>query len=305
VEQQNIIHFLYVPFTGLGLYNGYRGDKWLKNRITIFKEYTMPSILNQNNHNFYLLISWRPEERDNPIVKEFEKYMASFRDLKTIFTYDGIMFWDDKYPDDEAEQRVRNSLGGTLPQLNIAEDVVWVYLTIQPSDDMYLYNTVDKIQEIEPDKKAIGFKRGYIINMNKKEVSEYNPTTTPPFYTVIFPRDVFLDPNKHFEYIGKCKSHEYVGNFLPYHLFEERGFVVGTHGENISTTYNIPFRGRKLGPGETGDVLRMTGIHDAPPLKLVRGPKRLYFKLPHKVRRKLRYWLGERFFAKLHKWLNR
>ena len=201
----DVIFFLYIPFTGLGNYGGYRGDRWLKNRIKIFKEYTFPSIFNQTTHKFYLLISWRPQEKTNPIVQEFGEWLDKFADIKTIFTFDGILFWDDKYPDEEAEKRLRNSLEKTLPQLNIAKDVEWVILTLQPSDDMYLYNVMEMIQEFfekNPEMRAVGFKRGYIINMANKEISEYNPTTNPPFYTIKYPKDIFLDPNKHFEYIS-------------------------------------------------------------------------------------------------------
>ena len=34
-------HLIYCPFTGLGLYNGFRGNRWLKNRIKIFKEFVV------------------------------------------------------------------------------------------------------------------------------------------------------------------------------------------------------------------------------------------------------------------------
>ena len=296
----NLIHFVNIPFTGLGLYQGYRGDKWLLNRIRIFKEYVLPSILNQSNQNFILLISWRQEEKNNPIIKEFAEYLNHFRDLNFIFSYAGILIWDDKYLDEEAEKRLRNSLEKTLPYLkDVVGNADWVLMTIQPSDDMYLYNAVERLQDSELKEKAMGYKRGYIMDLAKKEISEYNPTTLPPFYTIFFPRETFLDPKKHFEYIGKCKSHEYVKDFLPYEFLEERGFIVGCHTENISTTYNIPFKGRKLTKEEMGNVMRKTGILDAPPLKLGKGWKRLYFKLPHWLRRKIRYYLGERFYAKI------
>ena len=303
----DIIHFLYTPFSGLGLYNGYRGDRWLKNRIKIFKEYTFPSVMNQSTHEFYWIISWRPEEKNNLIVREFGAWLDKF-EIKTIFTFDGILFWDDKYSDEVAEKRLRNSLEKTLPMLNIHQNVDYVYLTLQPSDDMYVYNALQRVQEFfeeNPEKQAFGFKKGYIIRLDNKEVAEYNPTTNPPFYTIKFSRDVFVDPNKHFEYAGKIKSHEYVKDFLDYTTLDERGFVVGTHGENISTGYNIPFRGRVLSKQEQGDVLRLAGISEAPCLKVGKGWKRMYFKLPHKVRRKLRYWLGERMTAKLYALLNR
>lgn len=303
----DIIYFLYTPFTGLGLYNGYRGDRWLKNRIRIFQKYVVPSVMNQSTHKFYWIISWRPQEKTNPQVIELGDWLDKLHGLKTIFTFDGILFWDDKYPDDEAERRLRHSLAKTLPTLNIHSSVDAVCLTLQPSDDMYVYNAMQRTEEFfteHLDVQAVGYKRGWIMRLDNKKISEYNPTTNPPFYTIKFPRDVFIDPDKHFEYAGRIKSHEYVKDHLKYETFEERGFIVGTHGENISTGYNIPFRGRVLSKSKQGNVLRLAGISDAPCLKVGKGWKRLYFRLPHRLRRKIRYWMGERLVARLYAFLN-
>ena len=70
-------HFLHVPWTGLGLYGGFRGNRWLKNRIQIFKQFVVPSLLAQTEQNFILWCAFRHEERDNPLVKELKKYLAS------------------------------------------------------------------------------------------------------------------------------------------------------------------------------------------------------------------------------------
>lgn len=297
-----IKHFIQVPFTGLGLYGGYRGDDWLKNRIRLFKEYVIPSLMNQSNRNFVLWVCWRPEEKDNPIVRDFADYLNHFSDLDFIFTYQGIMFWDDKYPEQEAYNRLNNTFEKTLPLLKqFVDGTDWVLVTLQPSDDCYLYNTIQRLQEEDLKQQAIGFKRGYIMDVFKKELSEYNPDTTPPFYTVYFPTDIFLDPKEHMKYIGRCKSHEYVKNFLPYKLYEDRGFIVNCHTENISTGYNIPYKGRKLTKEQTGDVLRLAGVSESKPLKLTRHWKRYYFKLPHWLRRKMRYYFGEKFYAKIVK----
>ena len=91
-----LIHFLYCPFTGLGLRKGYRGDRWLKHRINIFKQYTLPSIMNQTSKNFVLWISWRPEDVNNPLVEQLGETLEGIRDLQVFFTYGGVMFWDDK-----------------------------------------------------------------------------------------------------------------------------------------------------------------------------------------------------------------
>ena len=71
-------HLIYVPFTGLGLKGGYRGDTWLKNRINIFQKFTLVSLLHQSNRDFVLWVQWRPEDELNPLVMQLKKTLNSF-----------------------------------------------------------------------------------------------------------------------------------------------------------------------------------------------------------------------------------
>lgn len=313
--ESKIIHFLYCPFTGLGLYNGFRGNRWLKNRIEIFKNFVVPSLFAQTNRNFILWISWRYEDMHNPLVKELERWFT-YNSLKVVFTYSGVAFYDDKYPDDIARERLISSIHGSMGELlNVMGEAKEVYMTIQPSDDCYHRKAVQAIQELfekMPDIQAFGFSKGYICNYITKEVREYNPTTNPPFYTIKFPRDVFTDPFKHCAYtsikkdVGKYKagtpipSHEYVADALKYGKIDERGFLVGCHGENVSTHFNNPFGGDIVAP----DVLKDFGLYNVEPIKIrfsIR--KRLLRMLPHRVQRKIRYWFGEILWQKMYNWL--
>ena len=308
-----IIHFLAVPFTGLGLYNGFRGNRWLKNRIQIFKQFVIPSLQFQTDKNFVLWISWRREEKSNPIVKEFIEYLNTITDFKSVHTFNGVCFYDDKYEDEVARDRLLTSLHGSIGELlDTIGEVDFVYMTIQPSDDVYsryFVAGVHKMFEQVPQLQAFGFSRGYIMNYQTKEVKEYNPTTNPPFYTIKFTREVFTNPNQHAQYtalkrdVGKYKagtplpSHEYVGDCLYYGAIKERGFIVGCHGENISTHFNIPFAGEIVSP----EILKGFGLYDIPPLKIRFNLwKKILKVLPHKAQRKLRYWFGEKIYQKLY-----
>lgn len=310
---QQVTHFMYVPFTGLGKYNGFRGNRWLKNRLKIFKQFVIPSLLAQTNQNFVVWISWRPEERSNRIVKEFIDYCSTNVNLKFVNTFHGVCFYDDKYEDNVARERLMNSLHYSMAELHDSVgQSEYVLMTIQPSDDLYDKHAVETLQWMfaNEDWQAIGFKKGYIINYWNKEVAEYNPTTNPPFYTIKFTRKDFLaqNPNDHLQYtalkkdVGKYKagtplpSHEYVGDCLKYTQIDERGFMVGTHLENISTTWQIPFKGEDV---KGRSVLDNFGIKDVKPISMrVPVRKRFYFSLPYKAQRKLRYWLTEKFVLK-------
>lgn len=300
-------HLLMVPFTGLGLYNGFRGNRWLRNRIKIFEQFVVPSLLNQTNRDFTLWVCWRYEERSNTQVSALKGRLEDLG-FKVVFTYAGIPFWDDKYPDEEANVRLLDSIHGSMSELiNIMGEADTVLMTIQPSDDCYITDMVQEAQDffrVNSETKVYGYAHGYVMDYTTKRLAEWNPKTTPPFYTISFPREVFVDPLRHAKYTGPYKSHEYVKDFLPALYREKRGMVVGTHGENISTIFNHPYAGREFGPIEKATILHDFGLDVVPPLKLkISLRKILMRKLPHGWQRKLRYWLGERFWARLYKFL--
>lgn len=308
------IHLMYVPFTGLGLYGGFRGNRWLKNRIKVFKQFVVPSLLAQTDKDFVLWISWRPEERDNPHVIGLRKWLA-FSGLRVVHTFYGVCFYDDKYPPEVARERLFQSIRGSVIDLvNIVGDCEHVFMTIQPSDDCYCKDFVAGIKEFfaENDEQAVGFEKGYIMNYQTKELCEYTPSTNPPFYTIKFPRKDFLEPLNHLVYtslkkdVGQYKkgtplpSHEYVKDCLKYAQVEERGFLVGTHGENISTYFNHPFKGERV----SSLFLTKFGLLEVEPIKIrISLRKAILKRLPFKIQRKLRYWLGERLWQSLYEFL--
>ena len=312
VKHTSVKHFMYVPFTGLGLHNGFRGNGWLKNRIKIFKQFVIPSLQAQTSKNFTLWVSWRREEKGNKYVKDLVEYLNNIKEFKTVHTYHGVCFYDDKYPPEQAYERLVNAIHrSTADLIDEIGEAKHVLMTIQPSDDVYHKTTVQGVQKILENHMydAVGFKSGYICNYLTKEVSEYNPDTNPPFYTIKFDRETFLDPRRHIEHTALKKdsgpykkgtplpSHEYVGDCLRYaQVTDIKGFVVGTHSVNISTTFTNPYKGSPV----DNKVLEWFGISDVPLLKIHIGPfKKLILKLPYKVQRKLRYIFGEWKWYKL------
>lgn len=320
------VHFYQVPFTGLGLHNGFRGNHWLENRIEIFKKFVLPSLLNQGSRDFYIWFCWRPEEKENTIVKEFQEYLSKVRDFSSVHTFGGIPFWDDKYGDKEASERLLNTLKISLPELkNHIGEIPYVLVTIQPSDDMYLGSAAKDIKKkfielLEKDphntKQAVGYRQGYIMNLWTKELAEYDTfegwkmdktsayraDTIPPFFTILFSAEEFLDPWKHYEHLGPYKSHEFIGDHFTYSQLEGRGFIVGCHGENISTTFNHRYKGRTLkNKEEAEEIMIKAGILFSKPItfkptiryrirKFINylpfrtALKKIYYALPRKVR---------------------
>ena len=313
-----MITLAWTPFTGLGMYNGFRGNAWLKRRIKIYKQFVVSSLLNQTDQDFVVWVAWRPEERNNPLVLGLEAWLNTNTPFKIVFTYGGLCFWDDKYPDAVARERLSTALHKTLPQLlDVVGENEEVCVLLVPSDDLYASKTIEaskKFLSENKDFEAIGFKQGYICNYQTKEVLEYNPKTNPPFFAVRFPRNVFFDPGKHLAYIstksdeGKYKagtpypSHEWIPNAFKMAFFEHRGFMVGTHGENVSTHFNNPYGGERI--ENRLEVLKEFGILNVTPLELPKSlRKALLQRLPYKYQRKLRFILGERFLNRIYNYL--
>lgn len=281
-------HLLYTPFTGLGLKGGFRGNIWLKNRIEVFKQFVLPSLINQSNRNFTLWIQWRPEEEGNHLVMKLQHTLASIRDFPFIFTYNGLCFEDDKYNRPLSLERLRANLTQTLPYLQevVANDDT-VLMTIQPSDDCFLSHAVEDIQArakqigIPQTPQSMGYREGYMMNYKTLEIAEYarhdwktdgesryTTNTIPPFFTVMFPRSIFLDPEAHMKWTGPYRSHEYIGDHTKYYALKGPGFIVGTHGENISTTWTHRYKGKMLEGDEKEKVMLQAGLYGVEPLKL-------------------------------------
>lgn len=292
-----------VPFTGLGLYGGFRGNRWLRNRITVFKEFVVKSLLKQTDQDFVLWISWREEERENQHVQQLYKWLKWNTPWPVVFTYTGVPFWDDKYDDETAYQRLFTTLHNGLPELfDFVSDCDEIQWLLQPSDDIYTIDTIAKMKGVfakNKDVQAIGHKRGYICNYTTGELKQYNPKTNPPFFAIRFPKTVFFDVREHLKYTGPYKSHEYVVDYLKMHILEERGFLVGTHGENISTHFNHPY-GQDVADVS---VYKEFGI-EKPSIKLpISYRKWLMRKLPHQWQRKLRYIFGELIYSRFYNWI--
>ena len=269
-------HLIYTPFVGVGLHGGMRGQKWLAHRIEIFKSYTLKSLLNQTSRDFLHWMSFRPQERNNPLIQGLRFYLESIN-YKFIFTFDGLMYWDDKFTKYNLKAILRNflmmawdcyiykelknpltlfrmswenknktllrRLSFSLSELSnsIGEEFEWVYLTRIDSDDMFHKDAVELIQKQEPkERKALTFDQGYILNIQTGQLAEWKPPTNSPFHTIIFPSETFFNPQRHLEYYGSFKSHEDIPKVFNCEMLDMNKYCVSFHGKHISTAWSYP-----------------------------------------------------------------
>lgn len=243
-SSNDFIHLVLIPFTGVGLYGGYRGDAWFQERIEIFKEYTLKSLAAQTEKNFVVWCTFRPQEETNPLIAQIADALED-AGLRHVFTHDGLPYWDDKFGGswknklknagrvirgayrNNTWSDVPSGLGELLVDKNstLVERVGrsvkrlegllgrhdTVLLTRIDSDDMFRKDAVSLLQKTWEEfgrfeAGAMTIDRGYITD--GREVAEYNPSTNPPFHTLTFGGSTFFDGQRHVAAYRGYKSHE-------------------------------------------------------------------------------------------------
>jgi hypothetical protein len=296
IKNVQFIHLVMIPFTGVGLYGGYRGEEWLRERIDIFKRYTLKSLLNQTSRKFIPWISFRPQEYSNPQIILLQQYLKE-NNIDFIMTFNGLMYWDDKYNKDvtskikncarvvrgcwrnktwfdlipslyevlfkdknkNLKERLDKSLGIINNEIT---GVDYIYVTRLDSDDMLYKTAIQEIQD-QPiaNQKGYVFNKGFIYNDSTRELAEYIPSANPPFHTILFPADIFFNSKKHLEYYKDFKSHEDIPRvFEPVVLMPDHRYCVLTHNpaNHISTIWNHPFKGKLIENKE--EILKGFGL---------------------------------------------
>lgn len=268
--------------TGVGLNNGYLSDEWYIQRQKIFKEFTLKSLENQTIKNFIVWMTFREEEKSNPLTENLRIILEKSK-VNYIFTFHNLMYWDDKFNTDFAS-RILNTLRCirdfyrkrkiTLTALrqiyynknkNLKERLSKALEEIQKkfnnknhrdilitridSDDIFHKKALEEIRNSAIKSKkyqAFVFKNGYIYNSKTGELAEYHPKTNPPFYTLKFPKNVFFNAEKHIQFYNGFKSHEDITRIFRYKVLTDFRYCVVIHNpkNHISTIWNHPFRGK-------------------------------------------------------------
>lgn len=284
-------HLIYIPMTGVGLYGGYRGDAWYKERAQVFFDTTLKSLEKQTTKNFVVWMSFREQEATNPITAEIANEMKK-RGIRYFLTFDGLMYHDDKFSDgmiakgknigrclrdwyrnsrgfmdvvggigeiyinknNTLKARLRNSLYALEQYFGNSE---WVTVTRIDSDDLFHKQAVELIQDHEPFAGALVCGKGLIYNTETKELAEWNPPTNPPFHTIFFPGTHFFIPGMYLDYMNGYTSHEDVTKVFQCRKLPDNFYCVTTHNpkNHISTIWNHPFRGKLVDPDLITDYL--------------------------------------------------
>lgn len=169
--------FKHIVFTRFDVHSASQLDPdWLEYRLEIFKKYTVESLLNQDVKNFALWVRYAPDFFEE--AKEFNKYLKTlpFPVFFTTFKH-GVDYQTEELYD-------------------YVKDVDVVIETRIDSDDMYHKTALSEIQEQNFDETDIFiFQDAYVYREDTKQLYHYKGSCAP-FYTCVYPREVFIDQKK-------------------------------------------------------------------------------------------------------------
>lgn len=231
-------------FTGRGKYNGFRGQEWYSHRAEIFKKYTARSLAKQTDKDFLWWLCFRPEEKDNPTTNKIEKSLKE-TGLNYIMTFDGQIMYDDRNEENNKTllKRTKRSLREIENKLGLSEYVYEVHLD---SDDMMNKEFVETIKE-KPFKwrGALFVKQGFVYTPDDRLAHWHNPRSSNN-YTIMYPKSIYLDADKRYEYQNGFQSHEQVPDKFNAVELPSGMFCTLIHGNNISTLWKHPFMGEEI-----------------------------------------------------------
>ncbi len=174
----NFLHFVITQFNLRNFPLSENNDleswkEWTRRRIVLFRDFCLPSLLNQTTSNFTWLIYF-----DSETPAEFNKFIESLKatGLINICYSNGI---EDFYSNYINEVRKRLSSG-----------IKWVITTRTDNDDCLHRDAVKTIQEnfTETHKFLISLSSGYTLNLNNRTMSHYFYPMSP-FISLIEDRD--------------------------------------------------------------------------------------------------------------------
>jgi len=234
----NTLHIIGNEFTR----NIQHPEEWWEHRLKIYEYFCLNSIKNQTNKNFILLMTL-----------EFVPVHICEK-IKEILNRSGLKYilYD-----------VKNSCFSEILKPHI-EKYKYIYHTRIDSDDLFHKDVIKEIQTYDfENRRALVFQKGYCYDCRENKLRHYF-MLSPPFSTIMYPMNVYIDEQKQKEY-KKFRSHDTLVQNMPYFVLSENKFIVNVHGTNRVTTYESNRRNRHndeidIPISEIDNILKPFGI---------------------------------------------
>ena len=235
-------HVFLCPFTGKTPRGDTMTQEWFDKRADLFEKYTVSSLKKQTNKDFYVWVTFRPEDAENPTTT---RIIASLKGLKAIATFNGTMFTEDRaiWHNEDLPERLAKTLPYVRTFLGAAD---YIYETNLDSDDTVHRNFSKTIVETPPRERGAFFcKNGYAYNTSDRLAAWNNPVSNQN-YTIMFRADQYFNAEERLKYLDGFKSHEEVPQKFDAKEMLDGSYCTIIHGDNISTVWEHHFRGREI-----------------------------------------------------------
>ncbi len=211
---KNFVHIIHSDFSRKVF--GHDTD-WFEHRLKILENFTLKSLENQTNKDFYYVMYLRkcfPESLLPKLDKILER--SSLRSF--IIHYD---------VDNDLREKITNN----LPKVD------YIYATRIDSDDLFHKDAVKEIQSYEfSPRRALIYQEGYCYDcVNKKMRHHLMPC--PPFHTIMYPYDIYLDLESAAKYRSSTGGHDTVISAMNSIILSEGKYIVLFHGQNNRSRY--------------------------------------------------------------------
>ncbi len=246
--QKKIKHIFQTPFTGKTQNGDTMSQEWFDHRTDLYLKYTLPSLKNQTNKNFLIWLSFRPQDKENPNTKRIAEALKE-SGLLNIMTFCATMFTEDRAVWHNVDLKER--LANCLPLVKPFIEEEYVYETNLDSDDMVHKDFSALVQSKEfKDHGALYMKTGFAFHTADR-LAEWNNPTSNQNYTIMFPRDTYLDAEKRLAYLNGFDSHEKIPEMFNAEQLPDHYYCTVIHGGNISTIWTHNFRGQEIYSDDT------------------------------------------------------
>ena len=195
----------------------YREDPvaWWTHRLDIYEQYCLASLKNQTNKNFVIAMT-------------LKGYSVNFKErIEQMLKDSGIKY----------VLRIVGEMTQEEMMSSFVNDYDIVYHTRIDTDDMFHNDVINEIQSYEYEyRQALVYQKGYCYDVKRNKLQHYF-MPGPPFSTIMFPMDVYVNEEKQEEY-KQFKSHDALISAMPYLTLSENKYIVTVHGTNRITEYH-------------------------------------------------------------------
>jgi hypothetical protein len=183
---------------------------WIENRMKIFMNYTLKSLLGQSNQSFIALVRY-----DRSTVKLIKQALSKYPPLPP-----NIKFIDS------------NSYNSEI--IKSARGYDHLYIVRLDSDDLYNKSFIQKLHDYnpKPETQVLISRNGYIYDSVNHRIAKYFHKS-PPYHALVYRVEDFISGKRHRLLKGHWSALE-----LNYELLGGANFISHVHSLNTLFTFN-------------------------------------------------------------------